>query len=72
MVFGIGTEVVVLERAPTMSFKGIVADVAERAHDKEVFYRVIPNSGLGEAEWIPQYMVRLAPIYQDMDSWDGH
>ena len=76
MVFNIGTEVVVLQRAPEMSFKGIIADVIERAHDKEVFYRVIPNytktaGAPGKVEWHAQHTVRLAPIYQDMDSWDG-
>tara|TARA_Y100001938_G_C8067542_1_gene421141 strand:+ start:67 stop:303 length:237 start_codon:yes stop_codon:yes gene_type:complete len=63
MVINIGTEVVVGQRAPAMSFKGIVADVAERAHDKEVFYKVVPNSISGKVEWHPQFLVKLAPSY---------
>ena len=71
MVINIGTEVVVMRRAPAMGFKGIVADVAEREHDKEVFYKVIPNSASEKVEWHPQRLVKLAPIYQYMDNWDG-
>ena len=71
MVLNIGTEVVVQRRAPAMSFKGIIADVAEREHDKEVFYKVIPNNASGKVEWHPQFLVKLAPIYQYMDNWDG-
>jgi hypothetical protein len=71
MIIGIGTEVVVMQRAPSMGFKGIVADVAERAHDKEVFYKVIPNNASGKVDWHPQRLVKLAPIYQYMENWDG-
>ena len=71
MVINIGTEVVVQRRAPAMSFKGIVADVAERGYNKEVFYKVIPNNVADKVEWYPQFLVKLAPIYQYMDNWDG-
>ena len=69
MSFNIGTEVVVYRKAPNMSYKGVILDVIER--DGEAFYQIYPELTTEKTLWIPEHRLKLAPIYQYMDNWDG-
>ena len=71
MIFNIGTEVVVYRKAPQMSFKGLIVDIIDSLISERVYYKVLPDSPSVKMEWVPVHRLKLAPIYQCMDNWDG-
>ena len=71
MIFNIGTEVVVYRNAPQMSFKGVIVDAMDAHISDRAYYKVLPNIPSEKTAWFPVHRLKLAPIYQCMDSWDG-
>jgi hypothetical protein len=69
MSFNIGAEVFVYRKAPEMSYKGVILDVVDR--EGEAFYQIYPELTAEETLWIAENRLKLAPIYQCMDNWDG-